>query len=160
MMIDRLLPRTLDNSYSGSKAALWLLGIIAALEMAMGLNCIVNGRSVLSSADGVPLGTYPADAAQTAVALFAIWAWGLLLFALLAVLALVRYRSMAPLLFALFLLEHAGRKLILQNIPMVRSDNAPASWINAALLSLMVLGFFLSLWRRGLPRSEGVQPRA
>ena len=147
-MIDRLLPRTIDNAYSGSKAALWLLGILAAVKIAMALNCIVNGRSVLSSADGVPLATYPADAAQTAVALFALWAWGVLLFALLAVLTLVRYRAMTPFAFALLLTEHAGRKLILQFIPIVRSDNAPASWINAALLSLMALGFLLSLRRR------------
>jgi hypothetical protein len=148
-MIGRLLPRTIDGSYGGSKVALWLLGLVAALKLAMGLNSILNGRSVLSTADGIPLATYPADAAQTVVALFAIWAWSLLLFALLSVLVLVRYRSLTPFMFALLLVEHAGRKVILQFIPMVRSDNAPASWINAALLALMALGFVLSLWRRG-----------
>lgn len=158
-MIGRLLPRTIDGSYGGSKAALWLLGIVAALKLAMGLNGILNGPFVLSTADGVPLATYPADAAQTVVALFAIWAWSLALFALLAVLTLVRYRSLTSFVFALLLVEHLGRKLILQFIPMVRSVSAPASWINAALLALMASGFLLSLWRRGGSRREGA-PRA
>ena len=158
-MIRRLFPVTPDGPYRGAKTALWLLGIVAALKMAMGLNSIFNGRTVLSSADGVPLAAYPADAAQTVAALFAIWAWSLLLFALLAVLVLVRYRSLTSLVFAVLLLEHAGRKLILQFIPIVRSDNAPASWINAALLSVMALGFLLSLWRRSGSQGHGA-PRA
>lgn len=150
-MIERLLPRSFDGSYHGAKSALWLLGFLSAIKLAMGLNCIVNGRSVLSTADGVPLASYPAAAAQTAVALFAIWGWGLVLLALLALLALVRYRSMAPLAFALLLIEQLGRKAILQIRPIVRSDGAPASWINTALLVLLVLGLLLSLRRPRLP---------
>lgn len=148
-MIDRLFPRSIDNSYAGWRAALWLLGAVAFFKMAMGLNCIFSGRKILSTVDGVPLGTYPADAAQAAVALFAIWGWGLFLLASLAVPTLVRYRSATPLLFALLLIEHVGRKLVLQSIPIVRSGStAGASWINTALLSMMVVGLLLSLLRR------------
>ncbi|HET7712400.1 MAG TPA: hypothetical protein VFL80_10765 [Thermoanaerobaculia bacterium] len=159
-MIDRLFPRTIDNSYRGAKAALWLLGLVAAVKLVMGLNCIVNGRHILSSVDGIPLATYPADAAQTVVAMFAIWAWGLFLISSFAVLTLVRYRSMTSLSFALLLLEHAGRKLILQSIPIARSTTAPAAGINTALLALMAAGLLLSLWRKGGWRSEGVHDQA
>ncbi|HUF17517.1 MAG TPA: hypothetical protein VMS12_05680 [Thermoanaerobaculia bacterium] len=148
LMLDRLLPRVIDNSYRGPKAALWLLCILAVIKVAMGLNSIFNGSFVLSSADGVPLATYPPPAAQTIVAIFALWALGQLLFALLAVLALVRYRTMTPLLFAILLAEHLGRKLILQFLPIIRSDAVPASLINAALLALMAGGLLLSLWHR------------
>ena len=147
-MIERLLPRTIDNSYRGSKVALWILGFVAAVRTAMSVNSSLNGRTVLVTADGVPLATYPADASRTVVALFAIWAWAVLLFAFIAVLALVRYRGLTPLVLSLFVLEHAGRKVILQSLPIVRSATAPASWINATLLSLMLLGLMLSLWRR------------
>ncbi|MFZ2490715.1 MAG: hypothetical protein WA208_04440 [Thermoanaerobaculia bacterium] len=37
--------------------------------------------------------------------------------------------------------------------PIVRSDAAPASAINAALLAMMVAGLLLSLWQRG--RNDG-----
>lgn len=155
-MIGRLFPRTIDNSYDGPKAALWSLGILAAVKMAMAINSILNGRDVLISADGVPLGAFPHEAAQTVMALFAIWAWGLLILALLAVLTLVRYRAMTPLLFAVLLVEHAGRKLILQFVPIFRTGGAPAPWINAALLALTGVGLLLSLRKR----TESTEPRA
>lgn len=161
-MLDRLFPREIDNAYRGPKVALWILGFLAASKITMGLNSVVNGVYVLTSADGVPLESYPAAAAQTIVAIFALWGWALFLFALLAVLVLVRYRSMTPLAYALLLAEHLGRKAILQFLPIVRSDTAPAWWVNAVLLALMVVGLVLSLWRRGAPggatAAQGLTP--
>ena len=152
-MLDHLFPRTIDHAYRGQKAALWLLGIVALMKMTMGFNTVVNGQYVLRSADGVPLDSYSAAAAQTIVAAFALWGWGLLLFAMIAILALLRYRSMTPFVFLLLLTEHLGRKVILQFIPVVRSVTVPATWINTALLALMVVGLVLSLWQRhGAPR--------
>ena len=78
--------RTMDTAAT----VLWLLGVLAVIKLAMGLNSIFNGSDVLISADGVPLATYPAPAAQTIVAIFALWALGQLLLALLAVLTALR----------------------------------------------------------------------
>lgn len=146
IMIDRLFPPIIDNAYRGPKAALWLLGLIAAIKMAMGVNSIFNGSAVLTSADGVPLATYPAEATGVILAFFALWALGQVLFALMALLVLVRYRAMSALLFALLLAEHLGRKLILQLLPIVRDRSAPASSINLVLLAILAAGFLLSLW--------------
>jgi hypothetical protein len=68
---------------------------------------------------------------------------------LLGILVLTRYRRMVPFLFALFLVEQVSRKLILQFHPIVRVGNPPASFINPALLALMIVGLALSLWSRG-----------
>jgi hypothetical protein len=146
-VLDRLFPRAIDNSYRGAKSALWLLGFLAAIRMAMGLNSIFNGASVLSGADGVPLASYPPAAVRTLLTVFAFWAWGLVLFSLIALLALVRYRAMTPLVFTLLLVEHLGRKVIIQVLPIARSGAAPASWINTTLLVVTVVGLLLSLRR-------------
>ncbi|MHB0970856.1 MAG: hypothetical protein ACYC7A_14865 [Thermoanaerobaculia bacterium] len=145
-MLDRLFPRVIDNAYRGPKAALWILGFLAASKITMALNSVANGVYVLTSADGVPLATYPPAAAQTIVALFALWGWSLFLFALFAVIVLVRYRSATALAFAVLLAEHVGRKVIMQFLPIVRSYTAAAWWVNAVLLALMVIGLGLSLW--------------
>jgi hypothetical protein len=68
---------------------------------------------------------------------------------LLGILVLARYRGMVPLMFALFLVEHVSRKLILQFHPIVRAGNPPASAINLVLLALTMVGLALSLWSRG-----------
>jgi hypothetical protein len=148
-VLNQLLPRTIDNAYRGHKLALWLFVPLLLMKAAMSVNSIFNGYSVASTADGIPLDTYPPAAAQTIVALFAIFGLGHFMICLLCLLVLIRYRGMIPFMFALLLLEQLSRKLILQFIPIVRTGAPPASTINLILLALMIAGLALSLWRRG-----------
>ena len=54
-MLERLFPRQADNGFEGHRAALWLLGLLIALKLAMSLNSIFNTESVAAGADGIPL---------------------------------------------------------------------------------------------------------
>ncbi|MFN2385050.1 MAG: hypothetical protein ABR576_01970 [Thermoanaerobaculia bacterium] len=119
------------------------------MKGAMSLNGIFNGYSVASSADGIPMDTYPPAAAGTIVSLFALLGLSRLMISLLGLLVLVRYRSMIPLMFALLLLEHLSARLVRLFIPIVRTGTPPAGVINLALLGLMIVGFALSLRRQG-----------
>jgi hypothetical protein len=147
-MFNDLLPRSIDNTYRGHKLALWLFGLLVFMKAAMSLNSIFNGALVASSADGLPLDTYPPAAARTIVFMFAAWGLSQFMICLLGILALVRYRGMIPLMFALLLLEHLSRRLILQFQPVIKTGTPPASAINLGLLALMIVGLALSLWRR------------
>ena len=146
-MIDRIFPRTIDNQYRGAKAALWMLGILVLLKGAMGLNVIFNGQRVATTADGIPLQTFTPAGATAVVSFFALWGLAILLFSLLGLLALVRYRAMVPLAFLLLLVEHLGRKLILFAMP-VSAGASPAVSINAGFLALTAVGLVLSIWHR------------
>jgi hypothetical protein len=146
-LTDRLLPQRVDNTYRGHKLALWLFGAVVLMKLAMSLNSIFNGYVVASSADGIPLDTFPSSAARTVIALFAIWGLAHLMICLLCILVLVRYRSMVPLMLALLLLEHLSRKLILQFLPIVRTGTPPGFLTNFMLLALMIAGLALSLLR-------------
>ena len=145
LLTDRLLPQRVDNTYRGHKLALWLFGVVVLMKLAMSLNSIFNGYVVASSADGIPLDTFPAAAAQTIVSLFAIWGLAHLMMCLLDMLVLARYRSMVPFMFAFLLLEHLSRKLLLQFVPMIRTGTPPGFYINLGLLTLMIVGLALSL---------------
>jgi hypothetical protein len=149
-MLDKLFPRSIDNGYRGRKAALWLLGFIVLIKGAMGINCIFNGYAVATTADGIPLETFTAAGASAVVSFLAFWGWSLLLFCLLGVLALVRYRAMVPLVFLLLLLEQLGRKWILQALPIASGGESPAFSINLVLVGLMVIGLVLSSWESRL----------
>lgn len=144
-MSSQLLPRTIDNTYRGHRLAIWVLALLVLLKTIMSLNSIFNGYDVASSADGIPLDTYPPAAARTVVALFALLGLGHFVLCVLCVLVLVRYRSMVPFMFALLLLEHLSRRLILYVIPIARVGRTPGFAVNVILLVLMIVGLALSL---------------
>jgi hypothetical protein len=144
-MFNRFLPQRIDNSYRGHKLALWLFAAVVFMKTSIGLGTIFNGRSAAISADGIPLDTFTPAAAQAFLSVFAIWGYAHVMIGLLCILALVRYRAMVPFLFALLLLEHLGRKLILFFMPIVKTGTPPGLFINLALVALMLVGLVLSL---------------
>jgi hypothetical protein len=147
-ILSRLFPARIDNSYEGSKIALWILGLLIAVRTMQSVMILFNGASIAQSADGIPLDTYPAAAAQTIVALFALSALNRLIISLICVVVLVRYRRAVPLMFVLLILTYAGGQLIGRIIPMVRVGRPPAVVVNLTLFSLTIIGLVFSLWRR------------
>lgn len=144
-MLDRLVPHSVDNTYYGYRLALWLFAVVVFMKLGISLTSIFNGYAVASSADGIPLDTFTSAGAQAVVSLFAAWGLAQLMICLLCILALVRYRALIPFLFVLLLLEHLGRKLIFQVMPIVKAGTPTASAVNLVLLALMVIGLALSL---------------
>src|SRR5688500_9742807 len=104
-----LLPATIDNIDRGHQAAMVLFGIVVFLKTVMSVNSMFNGYEEASSADRIPLDTYPPAAAGTIVSMFALFALSNFVLCVLCILTLVRYRSIVPFMFALLLLEHLGR---------------------------------------------------
>jgi hypothetical protein len=145
-MFQRLLPLRFDALYVGRTEALWILGVLLLVKLAMSGNVVFNGAMVATRADGIPLPDYPPQAARTVVAMFALWGIAHFVLCLPGVLALWRYRSMVPLAFAILLLEHGLRRAYLAAHPLERVARPVALPINMILLTLAVLGLVLSLW--------------
>ncbi len=118
------------------------------LKTVISLNSIFNARTVASSADGIPLDTFGPAGAQAVVSLFASLGLAHLTVCLLCIVALVRYRTLVPLMFAVLLVEQLSRKLINQFLPIVRTAAPPGSVVTLILLAMMVVGLALSLWNR------------
>jgi hypothetical protein len=150
-VLNRLLPRQVDNTYRGYRLALWLFALVVLVKVAMSVNSIFNGHTVASSADGIPLDTFTPAGAQAVVSLFAAWGLGQLILCLLCIVVLVRYRALVPFLFAVLLLEHLSRRLIFLVMPIVRTGTPPGVFVNLALVALMVVGLTLSLWSHDSP---------
>jgi hypothetical protein len=141
----QFLPQRIDNSYCGHKLALWLFAAVVFMKTSIGLGTIFNGRSAAISADAIPLDTFSPAGAQAFLSVFAIWGFAQVMIGLLCILALVRYRALVPFMFALLLLEHLGRKLILFVMPIAKTGTPPGFFINLALVALMIVGLILSL---------------
>ena len=149
-MLDRIFPKTFDNTCRGHWLAKWLfLGVVLA-RLAMGINSTVNTRLVAVTADGIPLDKYDPAAANTVVALFGISGFLLLLLALVGILVFVRYRAMIPFMFFLLLVDQLGRRVLLYLHPIAKSGVATADLGFAFVLTILaatIIGFGLSLVR-------------
>ena len=148
-MFDKLLPQPIDNTYSGSKIALWLFGLIVSVQILQSVMVILNGQMTAQSADGIPLETYPAAAAQTILAIFMISSLRRLIISLICAVVLFRYRSAVPLMFVVLGLSSLGGQLILQFVPIVRVGTPPGVIMNLIMFGLIIVGLALSLLGRG-----------
>jgi hypothetical protein len=155
-MITRLFPKTIDNDYRGSFIALVLFLPVLAMKTLIGfnvsgLNPYVDTRRILISADGVPLDSFGAAAAEQVIFSSASWGLALLLLCALTIVALIRYRSMIPMLILLFAAEQIGRKAIgikAFGPPETAAEPTFGFYINWAFTIALVLAFLLSLSER------------
>lgn len=147
-MFNRLLPRLCDNTYHGSKLALWLFALLVLIKVAMSLNSVFNGYSVASVADGFPLDTFTPAGAQAVVSMFAAWGMAHLIISLMCIVVLVRYRALIPFMFVLLLLEQLGRRVVFLVMPVVGKANSAGFYINLLIIALLIVGLVLSLRSR------------
>ncbi len=144
-MLRRLFPKSLDNHYQGMTAALWMFGLLLALKILQSVNVMFRPYEIAISADGIPLSTYPAQAAATAVGLFSLLGLAQLMIWIIGVLALIRYRAMVPLIYCVMVVHYiVGRFLMLAH-PIERTGPHLGIYVNMGAFALMVFGLALSL---------------
>jgi hypothetical protein len=150
---ERFLPRSLDNTFDGYRAALWLFGFVTLIRALQSVMIIFDGWNTVVNADGIPLDNYPTAAAQNFLALFAIVSLWRLIFCFMALVALIRYRSAVPLLFALSILSYLGGVLLSEFIPLMQVGTPPGPLVNFIQFVLMIIGLGFSL----VPRRRSLQ---
>lgn len=151
-MLRRLFPPQFDNVYSGQRIALWILAPVLLFRTMIGINSMVVPRLVASTADGIPLQSFGSIAAADVIQMFAHVGLFYFLLSALGWLALIRYRSMVPLIYLLIVLEQVGNKLL----QLLYASPAPeaagvttGALMVRAVLALAVVGLVLS----AVPRS-------
>jgi hypothetical protein len=144
-VLARLLPSPADNRFAGQRLGLWLFALMP-VKIPMGLNVMANTARVAESADGVPVQSLGAAGAQAFLFMFSAWGLCQVVLGVLALVVLLRYRSLVALAFLLLLVEQAGRMVLRQSWPMERVGTSAGLYINAALLSIMTVGLVLSVW--------------
>lgn len=145
-VLSRLFPRQSSNDYRGARSALALYVLFLLLKLAMSVNSLVFTRTVVTQADGIPIDSYGAGGAQAVLSLFALLSWGQLMLAIVAIVVLIRYRTLVPLMFLILLIEHIGRCVLLMLFPIDRPDGTPVGfYINIGIAVVLLLGLLLSL---------------
>jgi hypothetical protein len=144
-MVNALMPRAADNTYRGYKLGLWIFAVVVLLKIGIALGSLFNGPIAAAKADGIPLSTFGATGAQDFLSLDAGLGVASLMLAVMAVIVLLRYRALVPLMFTILLAEQLLRRFAYHVVPMIRVGTPSGTWINLALTLLMVLGLALSL---------------
>lgn len=154
-MLSRIFPREFDNNYQGPWAAVVIFIAAMALKALQGVMSMINTRNTAINADGIALDSFSTAAQQEVLSMFALLGMWLLVLPLLGVVALIRYRTMIPLLYLALLCEQLVARLV---VYLHTPDSAPAGhpigfYVNVGILAVTLIGFLLSLLDRNSLRS-------
>ena len=144
-MLNKILPRIVDNDYRGYKAALWFFYLLAIVTVVRSLIHMFKHDGGAQSIATIPLDTYTQGGSQAVIFLFAYWGLSQLMFGLLYVVVGLRYKSLIPLMYLTLIIEYAGRFGLSFYKSIETVGQAPGGVANMILPIVCLVMFFLSL---------------
>jgi hypothetical protein len=138
-----LFPAPADNVIHGMRLPVAVFGVIAAVSTARSCIHLLAPDGGAGSIAGMDLS---AAGASGIVFAFALWGSAQLVYALIQLLVLVRYRSLVPLMYVLLILETLLREWVGRTKPVTFAHTAPGAIANQVMLPLAVVMLALSLW--------------
>ena len=145
-MIERVFPRSIDNTFRGHRLAVWAFYPITILTVGRSVVHIFGEDGGAQSIATIPLNTFSAGGAEAVVSLFALWGLSQLLLGLVFVVVTLRYRALIPLMYILILAEYAGRIGVGSMKPLPTTGVPPGAYLNLVLIVAAVFGLILSCW--------------
>ena len=144
-MFENLLPKTVTNEYRGARIAKWVFIALTAMTVGRSLAHMLLPDGGAQSIATIPLDAYSLGASAVVIGMFAQWGLTQLMFGLLYVLVLWRYRSLIPVMWLFVLLEWTGRLMLGFFKPFETAGTAPGAVGNLIIpvLALVMLVFAL-----------------
>ena len=147
-MTFRILPNIVDNTYRGNKIALWFFYLITIVTFVRSCIHIFRYDGGAQSIATIPLDTFTESGAAAVIFIFAYWGLSQLVTGLVYLLVLLKYRSLIPLMYLLFLFEYIGRLGISYWKPIETVGQAPGGVANYAFIPLGTILLYLSLSKK------------
>jgi predicted tellurium resistance membrane protein TerC len=122
---------------------------VMLVKAVQGVNSMIMTRAVVIGADGFPLDSYTGGGAEAVIALFALLGMYVLIIPLQSLIVLIRYRSMIPFMYLLFIAVQIGARVLNQINHVDKPAGPPIGFtINLIIFALTLIGFALSLQDR------------
>lgn len=147
-MLDRLLPRSIDDGYRGHPFAFWLFVPITVVTILRSCIHVFRSDGGAQSIATIPLDRFTSGGADAVVTIFALWGLSQLVIGIVYVVVLLRYRALLPLMYLLLLVEYVGRLGIGWMKPLETLDTPPGGPVSFVLVGLSLVGLVLSLYRK------------
>lgn len=141
MIMQRILPKSADNTYLGAKTAYIFFVLISVISFARSLVHVFlpdGGASVIAGLD------LTADSKNIVFA-FGLWGISQVVYALIQMLVAFRYKSLIPLMIIILIIETLGRMMVGIIKPPILFHTPPGGFANWIMLPLAIVMLLLSL---------------
>ena len=141
MIMQRFLPKSADNTYSGAKTAYIFFVLISVISFARSLVHVFlpdGGASVIAGLD-LSLGS------RNIIFAFGLWGVSQVVYALIQLIVAFRYKSLIPLMFVILIIETLGRMMVGVIKPPILFHTPPGGFANWIILPLAIVMLLLSL---------------
>jgi hypothetical protein len=138
-----LFPGQIDNTLRGMKLPFYVFALYAIVSTVRSCIHLLTPDGGAGSIAGMDLSVAGADGIIFA---FALWGSSQLLFAIIQLLVVFRYRSLVPLMYLMLILEVLLRELVGKMKPVTFAHTPPGAIGNQLILPLAVLMLGLALW--------------
>ena len=142
-IFDILLPAQIDNTIRGTKIPFYLITLYAIVSTVRSCIHLLSSDGGAGTIAGMDLSVAGADGIIFA---FALWGSSQLLFAMIQLLAVIRYRSLIPFMWLMLALEILLRELVGKMKPVTFAHTPPGAVGNQIILPLAVVMVVWSLW--------------
>lgn len=141
MIMQRILPKSADNTYLGAKTAYIFFVLISVISFARSLVHVFlpdGGASVIAGLD-LTAGS------KNIVFAFGLWGISQVVYALIQMLVAFRYKSLIPLMIIILIIETLGRMMVGIIKPPILFHTPPGGFANWIMLPLAIVMLLLSL---------------
>jgi hypothetical protein len=143
--MNTIFPKTIDNLYNGHKIPFFFFYLLTAVTIGRSLVHMFAPDGGAQSIATIPLDSYSVEASDVVIHIFAEWGLTQLLFGVLYVIVLWRYKSLIPLMYLFIFIEYTGRLLLAMYKPIILEGTAPGGVGNYIMIPLTLIMFVLSL---------------
>jgi hypothetical protein len=138
-----LLPSKIDNTIRGWKLPVYVFALYAIISTVRSFIHLLSADGGAGTIAGMDLTVAGADGIIFA---FALWGSSQLLFAIIQLLVVFRYRSLVPFMYLMLILEVLLRELVGHMKPVTFAHTPPGAIGNQLILPFAALMLVLSLW--------------
>jgi len=138
-----LLPAKIDNVIRGTKIPFYIFALYAIVSTVRSCIHLLSPDGGAGTIAGMDLSVAGADGIIFA---FALWGSSQLMFALIQLLTVIRYRSLIPFMWLMLALEVLLRELVGAMKPVTFAHTPPGAIGNQLILPLAALMVILSVW--------------
>jgi hypothetical protein len=142
-IFETLLPAKIDNIIRGTKIPFYIFALYAIVSTVRSCIHLLSPDGGAGTIAGMDLSVAGADGIIFA---FALWGSSQLLFALIQLLTVIRYRSLIPFMWLMLALEVILRELVGKMKPITFAHTPPGAIGNQIILPLAVVMLVWSLW--------------